>query len=247
MRGVSVQKGNEVRIQVDGETWAQGATVSGSVEVRGAKFPENAKYRVILAHGLERKVKEKLADAFTVLDEKTLEQNNSAQKFEFSLPLNAMVTDKTTSLYLLYGLNEGLNELGSLRLTVIPHQHIQDAIDAISVTHRFVVKAITAGKKGQVEVKFTPPSAKEFTLMKEAWADFTLTEKELLLEVTLNLEEIDTVAAGLKMKKTKKSFESVFAMGDLLHSFNQRVNKTVIEKNWQEILEQSKSNPLKSN
>lgn len=239
MRGISIQKGTEVRIQVEGENWKQGATVSGQVEVRNSKTPSTL--RVILAHARDKKVKEKSSDAFDVVDTKTFESVGSTQTFEFALPLNAKITDKSSSLYVLYGLNDGLSDLGLLKLTVHPHQHIQDAIEAISITHRFVLKSLNATKECKAEACFIPPSAKEFVLVKEANASFEVTQTELLLDLEMVVDEIDTVSAGLKMKKVKKNFSRAFPLKELLHSFNQRVNKEVIEIAWEELINESKA------
>lgn len=242
MRGISVQKGTEVRIQIEGEKWAQGSKVIGQVDVKGPH--PGTKLRVVLAHAKDKKVKEKSPDAFDVQEELNFDQPSS-QKFEFSLPLNARVTDKSSSLYVLYGLSENINELGLLKLTVLPHPHIQDAIDAISITHRFVLKSLNSTKDGKAEACFVPPSAKEFVMVKEANASFEVTPQELALDLELVVDEIDTVSAGLKMKKVKKNFQKLFPLKEALHSFNQRINKSLIENAWAELMTESKSGQLK--
>ena len=66
MKGMNSQNGVEFRIQFEGETWAQGDTLRGVLVSK----PEQ-KLRVVLAEGIDKKVRSKSEDAYRILDEKT--------------------------------------------------------------------------------------------------------------------------------------------------------------------------------
>jgi hypothetical protein len=88
MKGMSFQNGVEFRITIEGESWTPGSTIQGRIESK-----PSAKGMVILAEGIDKKVKAKSPDAFVVLNEITLTQ--APFDWHFELPMDSRISDKS--------------------------------------------------------------------------------------------------------------------------------------------------------
>ncbi len=96
MKGFSVQGGMEYRVNVSGEKWNQGDALE--VEIRTA---DQARIFIAVAEGNDKKIRSKSEDAFEILESK--EGSGPGLTARFRLPENSRITDKSGSLYLLYG------------------------------------------------------------------------------------------------------------------------------------------------
>jgi hypothetical protein len=243
MKGTVFQKEVEVKIEAQGESWRPGDTVQGQYWIKNhSSVPYDAsQVEVALCHGDEKAVKAKEEGAFDFYSSPISSPGSIVSQelsgpfaFQFPLPLHAPVTDKKSSLYLVYGKKE--NRAGMLRLTVLMHPHIEDALLAVETAHRFVRKSVNAGKKGWVDVKLDPPDGKEYSMVEQLVLSFFLTRETLKMEAEFTVKTVDGMVAGLKFKKEKKNFEMEWPVSELLHSFNQRVNKEKVEKAFADML-----------
>ncbi len=218
MKGMNFQNGVEFRIQVEGETWAQGDTLRGVLVSK----PEQ-KLRVVLAEGIDKKVKSKTEGAYRILDEKT--SDSGSIQWEFPLSRHSRISDKTASLYLLYGQSADLVSLGSLRLNIEAHPHLIDLMEVITHHFRFASKSISMGKHDFVEAKFSPPQAREWASLEFLSLQMKMSDTEIELQFLFQRKSIDATAGNLSAKVVKKSYSRTLALKKLLHEFNQRVNK----------------------
>jgi hypothetical protein len=228
MKGMSFQNGVEFKLNLDGESWQQGGTLSGSLDLNlrnpGASLPEP---RVLLVETTDRKLKAKSADAFQVLAEhRGLE---AVKSFQFALPPTARISDKAGSLYVLYGSGDQLLSLGLLRLNVLPHHYVQDWMDLLRTQFRFALKKLSHGKKGFVEAEFDPPSAKEWAQLDTLNVHFKWEPPKLISNWVFNRAEVDGLKAGLQTKITRREVNREHQCTDLVHGFNDRLNKDAAE------------------
>src|SRR5690606_11357678 len=97
MKGTFFQDSLEYRLVVEGESWHQGSLLSGTLQVRNhASSPASlSDLNVSLADGIEKKVKAKAEDAFSVLasvqpaaSAKDLGAGQSSEPMTWEIPLD---------------------------------------------------------------------------------------------------------------------------------------------------------------
>ncbi len=220
MRGVSFQNGVEFKISIEGESWSQGDRITGKIESKPI-----APAFLYLAEGNDKKVKAKSADAFVVLEE--WPSATAPFDWKFELPLDARISDKSGSLYLLYGKTENLETLGFLRLPINPHQHVKDLIDLMTAEFRFALKSVNHHKSGSVEIKLEPSGTKDWASLEALYLFVKLNEKILEVKFQFHRNEIDALKGGVATKIVKREFNRQWETSKIVHDFNQRLNKDV--------------------
>lgn len=225
MKGVSFQNGIEFKISIDGESWVQGGVLNGKLESVVRNGGASAPLYIFLANGIDKKIKQKTVGAFQILERKTAE--TGPIDWSFDLLSDARISDKTGSLYIAYGGCEILETLGQLKLNILPHPYIQDVFSLMNTNYRFVLKGILYAKNGMVEASFEAPATKD-------WA--SLEELILLMRVKENVacnfqfyrKVVDATKGGLSSKIMKREFEQNWNVKNIIHDFNNRVNKDVV-------------------
>jgi hypothetical protein len=220
MKGLSFQNGVEYKINIDGESWSQGDSISVTLE---SKTPSSL--NLFLAEGVDKKVKAKSPDAFTVLEKFSSE--TSPLKQTIALPLSARISDKSGSLYVLYGKEEQTEKLGQLRLNVIPHLLIRDFIDLMTAHFRFAQKTTSAGKNDEVEVKLDPSGSKEWASLEQLLLRVQITEETMEVYFQFHRSEVDPTKGGLSSISVKREVTRTWNLSEIVHDFNQRLNKEV--------------------
>jgi hypothetical protein len=229
MKGMSFQNGVEFRITIDGESWSQGETIRGRLESK-----PSASGMVLLTEGTDKKVKSKSADAFVVLAEKNFTQ--APFEWDFEIPIDARITDKSGGLYILYGHGETIEKLGQLRLNILPHTLLKDLIDLFSTHFRFALKSFTAGKKGLTEVKLDPPSGKEWSMLEQLTVLGKNNGSELECKFLFQRNEVDATKGGLASKSVKREVTRTWKTKLIIHDFNQRLNKETMTSEIEKII-----------
>lgn len=233
MKGTSFQKGVELKVFIEGETWHQGGQIEGTLSpILKSSQTLPADLTLAIAPGTEKKVKTKSPDAFLLSESLPIQRNG--EQFFCNLPVNAEVTDKTSSLYLIYGFP---STFAHLKLTILPHIHLQDVIDVISHHFRFPVKSVSTG----IKVKFDPPASKEWTFLEQLVLHLTLQEDHIEANLEFTKKEIDALSAGLKAKTAKKNIARSWPLKGFLHEFNQRINKDLITESLEQVFQEYRS------
>lgn len=233
MKGTSFQKGVELKVLIEGEIWHQGGQIKGTLSPilkPGQSLP--ADLTLAIAPGTEKKVKAKSPDAFLLSESLPLQRNGD--QFFCNLPVNAEVTDKTSSLYLVYGFPDAF---AHLKLIILPHIHLQDVIDVISHHFRFPVKTVNTG----IKVKFDPPASKEWTFLEQLVLHLALQNDQIEAAFEFTKKEIDALSAGLKAKTAKKKITRSWPLKGYLHEFNQRINKDLIAESLEQVFQEYRS------
>ena len=221
MKGMSFQNGVEFRITIEGESWNQGASIQGRIESKPA-----AKAQIVLAEGLDKKVKAKSPDAFIVLEE--AESASAPYDWSFTLPIDCRISDKSGSLYILYGHGENIEKLGQLRLNILPHPVVADMIDLLSTHFRFAFKSWSAGKSSSTEAKMDPPSSKDWAMLESLTVLCKTNSDSLDCKFQFQRNEVDATKGGLATKSVKREVSRSWKLKQIVHDFNQRLNKEVI-------------------
>ncbi len=224
MKGVSFQNGVEFKVSIEGETWSQGDLIQGtlqaSVKNPGSTLPS---LKLCLAEGTERRIKAKSPEAFRIIEE--LSSNTSSLEWKFTLPKDVRVSDKAGSLYILYGSATDTHALASLKLNIIPHLHIRELCEVLSIHSRFVLKFINAGKNNWVEVKFGPPDGKDWLFLEHLIVSLRIDDTKLYANFEFTRNAIDAMKGTLKTNIVKRELEREWSLANLIHDFNQRLNK----------------------
>ena len=170
MRSAFFQKPFEYQILTVEEEWNQGDTLAGTLKVRNSG-PEPTLLKgikLILAYGIRKEVKTGNPEAWTVLDEKLLLQEQKLESqaeentgWSFRLPSDCPVTEKNASLFLLFGGEDALREGGRIDLRISLHPILQSFLQTFTTQFKFLEK-YRKGKGEWTEIKLIPPDSKEF-------------------------------------------------------------------------------------
>ena len=216
MKGVCFQKPFELTLLVQGESWQQGDTVTGSLEVKNhSSEPVSIDgFKVHLAEADLKKVRAKSGDAFELSGTQTAPSaalvpagGKGSFEWKFTLDRNCSITDNVGSPYLLYGQGEALEKVGQIQLTVKPHPAIEEILSRFSVPFRFVQKSRKAMKDG-TEIKLDPPDGKQYMMVEQLAARFKIEENSLLhVRYQFQVKKMEANVGGTVTKIDKRLFE----------------------------------------
>lgn len=251
MKGTSFQKPFEFNLLVDGESWKQGDAIEGTLVTRShageAMTLDGVK--VSLAYGQLSQVKAKNPEAFEILGTVAMPAGKSLApraeerlSWRFELDRNAPVTEKGSSLFLLYGSADSSEKLGQLQLPIHPFPLIQDLIELIRVEFRFVVKHLRAAKGGWTEVKLVPPSAQALAFLEYLQVYAKMAGDRLKLRYAFSVKKLDA-SAGVHLKKGKREWEQELGPEDYRVASG-RLNHERLKAAVQDVLTQLTSGPL---
>ncbi len=229
MKGLSFQNGVEYKITIEGESWSPGDKITGQIETKPGSDAQ-----IILADGLDKKVKLKSADAFVVLDE--VELKKAPYGWSFELPLNTRISDKSGSLYLLYGKGDAIEKYGQLRLNVVPHLLLRDLSDLLTAEFRFAIPTFSHGKSKTTELKLDPPGLKEWTMLEQLILQLTLSVDALDVKFQFHRKEIDPTRGGLSTILVKREIVRKWKRKEIIYDFNQRLNKEVVAAEFEKVV-----------
>jgi hypothetical protein len=241
MKGVIIESGLEISVTVPSDSYAQGDTVRCTLTVKNRSTNTVTLPPLLLqiAVGIHKKVKGREAGAFEVLASAPLAfPNNLAPSssvealWEHTLAQNAVISEKTQSLYLLFGSGSTSPPAGQLPLSITPHRHLEEVIRTMEMVFQFTPKGI-AWKDGAVIVKYKPPSSREYTLVEELSLGLSRSEGNLVMRYRFKVKKFESSEIGVQIKKGMADFERILAPQDYLFGgdyFNQdRVEGSVSE------------------
>lgn len=212
MRGILIQHPLEYRLEVHGDTFAQGASLPCSVTVKNHSDSSATlnKIALELSLGTLKRIKAKEADAFAVLERNDLGSDvqiapGAQTTFEQTITLsaNAPITDKNSSLYLLYGDPSSGAPLGQLLLTIQPHAHVRHIFDTMTTVFNFVNKG-ESHKDSLTIAKLKAPDARRFSLVEELNLGATFEDGDVLcLRFLFTVKKFAHSGANVSVKKGK--------------------------------------------
>jgi hypothetical protein len=211
MRGVSIQKPLEFRLEVPIESATQGDTVPCSVTVKnhGTEPVALSALSLELALGNLKKVKAKADDAFEELMQAELDRTTvvspggeASFSWTFALEKNSPISDKTQAPYFLYGNSVVRAELGQLPLTVKIHPHYKAIFDTCETVLSLINKG-EGWKGGYTSVKYKAPDLRKFSLVDEIVIGVRFVDDSLELVYSFKIKKLEATATNLNFKKGK--------------------------------------------
>jgi hypothetical protein len=211
MRGVFIQQPFEFRLEVPGDSFVQGSSVSCTLTAKNhgdaAAMLETP--TLVLALANLKKVKAKDVSGFEAVVSPELERGVEVAakgeysfKHSFDLQLNAAITDKGQSPYLLYGNASEVAGLGQLMLTVSPHPHLRAIFDTMTSMFSFVAKGET-WKDSWTCARFKPPESRRMSFVEELSLSARHTAEALELRFVFLVKKFDTSMTKVEVKKGK--------------------------------------------
>lgn len=206
MKGTFFSKPLEWSIETKGESWEQGKEIEGHLIITNTSQSPQALLGPFIAISLGefKKVQARNDDAFKpVLNlELPIKELKSQEKFEFpfklQLPTNCSVTDKKSSLYLIYGQN---NSCGQLQLMIKPRELFNQVISLFDTFFRFKLKEVKSGKNC-VEFKLTPPSSRDLANLESLSINSSMNEDVMNLQFEFGIKKLEASTVGNKITKS---------------------------------------------
>ena len=116
-------------------------------------------------------------------------QEEKELSWDFKLPENCSITDKTGSYYVLYGDNKNVWDCGHLQLLINPKAILDSFLEILVNFYRFKIKD-KKNKKGFVEAKLLPPNAKEFMSMDNLHCQMRMKEDIFEIKYLFNVKKM---------------------------------------------------------
>lgn len=211
MRATLFKEGLEFKLEITGERWIQGQNVEGELSIKnlGNNPAQLKNLSIRLAWGDFKKVKSRDAKAFQILDTHALgsavelkPKDEKSWKWSFTLPHDCQITEKSGSLYILYGDEENPVYSGDLQLTIGPKELYLEIIKLMENFMRFKLKDLSS-KKGLVQAKFQPPQSKEFAALDGLQIGLGLENQELNLSYEFKVKKINLSQTNTDLKMAK--------------------------------------------
>lgn len=227
MKGTVFQKPYEFNIVTQGESWRQGAPISGTLTIKnhGSEPLKLSDVGVHLASGTVKKVHARDPKAFDLLETRLASEDESktlaggqSTTVEWSFPTdrNAVITYTTEAPYLVYGLGKETEKMGNLQLAVHPTVEIEEFLKTLQVGFRFVLKILKTNSKGQVEAKLAPPDGKGFSAIEFLFVGLKYSGDDLEIDFNFHTKKVEATASTLAVAKGKRTHSVVLGKSDYL-------------------------------
>lgn len=244
MRGITIQSPLEFRLEVTGETFAQGDQVPCKLSVKnhGATSAVLDALSLVLALGNLKKVKAKDAAAFEAILTGEVERGSelapgaeASFSHTFLLDRNVAITDKAQSPYLLYGNSTDQQQLGQLLLTVNPHPHVRSVFDSLATVFSFVNKG-ESSKGGWTTAKLKAPDSRKLASVEELNLSCRFDGDALEVRYVFTVKKFEGVAVMMEVKKGKREILQRWEPSDYLFGGG-FIRQEFVERSVEEALE----------
>ncbi len=224
MRGLFLQNSTEVRLDVQGDSFEQGQAVPCTLTLtnRGSQAVTLAAPTLRLALGDAKLVKAKDPAAFLAISSAELARGlellpgrAEALSHSFQLDINAPISEKAKSPFLLYGESNEVSSLGQLPLTVVPHKHLRAIFDTFTTVFGFVTKG-ESSKNGWTSVKLKPPESRAMSFVDEVNLSARFNDDELQLSFLFSVKKLDASQATVGVRKAKTEVSQRWPRANLL-------------------------------
>lgn len=212
MKGTFFVKPLEYKVNLEGDEWFQGDSLKGTLKIESHGEADLTNKGVFLAETNIKKLKGKDEAGFKVIN-KIMSEGASDINFEFDLPLNAMITEKAQSLYILVGEEGSLVEGGALQLSIRPHAMVDGLLEILSNRLRFKVKGLK-NKKGLIEATLKAPDSKEFSSIMSSKLLIQYHGETIDLKYQFKVKVVDFTSMSGKGKDEIKEFSQTLGKKD---------------------------------
>ena len=212
MKSVFLNQQLEYRLEVAGDEFSQGDVLPCSLLVKNRGSAECAGFRLFLtlAHGEIKKVREKKEDAFKVLAEADFPdipslapQAEHRLTWTFEPGRNVAVTDKSQSIFLLFGKSGDSAARGWLQVTVGMHRYFRAFVTVLESTFQFVAKD-PKWSKNRLTIPFKPSSAARFSALEELVVCCAFDGDALEVSFIFKVKKLAAGPVSVNVAKAKK-------------------------------------------
>ncbi len=196
MRSVFFQNPLEYQIQTDREEWNQGDSIQGRLRVRnmsGNSVP-SIQSSLVLAYGMP------------ISGANLDPQGEINTEWELKLNDDCPITDKSASLFLLFGGDKVMEEGGRIDLRVELHPILQSFLQTFTTQFKFLEK-YRKSKEDHTEVKLVPPESKEFPNLEQILCMLKIHEEQLESVFQFKMKGFSRDGENMKVVKKKREFE----------------------------------------
>ena len=225
MRSVFFQRPLEYQIETSGEEWNQGDSLSGTLRVRnnGGDSLSAQSVQILLAYALKKELKDGQADTWQVLE--TLNFNlpelaaGAQHTAEWTLPLpsDCPLTDKSGTLFLLFGGTEVLENGGRIDLQVRLHPLLQSFLQTFTTQFKFLEKH-RKHVKGWAEAKLNPPDTQEYSSLDHLLCHLRVREEQLEVRHFFKVKVFSREENYVKMRRKTRELEQSLSPEDYLQT-----------------------------
>ena len=242
MKGVFIHNQLEIRVEVAGEEFSQGDEVSCTLSVGNhANEGREVQGRLELVLGDCAKVKKKSDTAVQTVSAAelggpfiTAPQEKESRSWSFFLDRNCAVSEKSQSLYVLYGEAGDSGALELLPLSVKPHTHIQQVLMLLESSFQFVVRGVKSSH-GWVNARCRPPAARRYSFVEELTLGFHFDPPVMQVKYSFRVKKIQASSSSVGVKKGRTEVAQTLAEQEYLLS-GDHINHRFFEEKIEEAL-----------
>ena len=208
MKATFVHKGQEIVMDLRGESWRQGQNLMGQLKWQAVSGSEDLKvYKALVNRkDLDELDLGKVLKKATSLFETSLGENGG-ERIQFKYGENEEISEKSKGPHLLF-VNQEQQLIGHLDLPIVPHIVFTQLVESLETFHRFKVKSVKNNKWG-VLFDLNPPSGAKSSL-----SNLKLYQKLdadiLELKASITYDKLEYKESGVESvkKKLDKEFTS---------------------------------------
>lgn len=243
MKGTHFKQPLEYKIEIAGESWKQGSNVQGTLEVKchSGEDISISRLGVQLSYCTKKKLKEKDLAGISEIESSLRSGDSTSLDFNFTLSEKCPITEKSKSLYLIYGDLDNPFDSGFLEIEVTPSKTITDFIQTFEQFFRFKLKTLKM-KKNVIEAIATPPASKDWTSIQKMSLQFSMEGDTLLVNFIFSLKKMSFDSSVEKTKDEKR--EVSLSIGKSEYERYGTFNQEAIQKMISDVLEQIRVKPL---
>lgn len=215
MKGLLFQQGIESRLEILGEGFRQGDSISCSLTVKnGSKFdlPTDQLLFALTEADLKKVAKKDFSAYETIYpteigDSGVIapgEQRTFAR--EFPLDINCIISDSAQSICVVFGLNTGEFTGGQLQVPVTPHADIEGILTVVETSFQFDPRG-QKSKSGWVVARLKAPAGGKFKTVDELELGFRFQGDKLQLRYNFKVKRLEAGPSTLAIQKKKLEFK----------------------------------------
>lgn len=230
-------------LNIDGESWEQGSTVTGDLSISDTAGVQTdfTSLGCHLCYAQSKKLKAKDSSGIKILESIQLQAGQDHLPFNFKLDSNCPITDNAGSLQILFGNIVEPFQCGILELKVRPINTISNFIEVFELFYRFKFKALK-NKKDFIETQVTPPATKEWAKIQKMLLQIKMEEEKLIVICLITIKTLSFDSSTTKTKDEVKEIRLEITKKE--HTLHGATNQEGIKKHIESVLEQIRLKPI---
>jgi hypothetical protein len=209
MRSTFFDRPLEYQLLTAKEEWLQGESIAGKLTIRNMNEEKvvTSTVDVLLAYGNFKKVKAGVKNCWEVLHRENIQKDlslngNQQSSFEWrlNLPSDAPITDKSGSMFLLFGGEDVLDRGGRLDVPIKMKELLQSFLQTFSTQFQFVQRS-SKFKDGWTEVQLDPPTgSREFPNLEHVMCYLRMLDEKLELKYRCKIKTLKKDGESMKVR-----------------------------------------------